>query len=257
MPTESAEHTSAGPKAPAFARPVRAPRSTEANSARTLPLLPRLFPESVATHELGLREETDPLHPAEHAHTERFVESRLLEFKTGRHCARHALRALGISGKPVLRGSDRAPVWPLGVVGSISHTGTRSDGWCGAAVASTDQFRGIGLDIERDEPLDEPLWRIVLTPSEVARLRAAPSPPRDKAKVAKLVFSAKECAYKCQYPLTRRFLNFHAFEVLIEWNTRRFEAVCQEALHPDLPKGSALEGRFAIERGLLLTALTL
>jgi 4'-phosphopantetheinyl transferase EntD len=43
--------------------------------------------------------------------------------------------ALGLPERPIPMGRDRAPVWPEGVVGSISH----SDAFCLAAVARSDR----------------------------------------------------------------------------------------------------------------------
>ena len=42
-------------------------------------------------------------------------------------------------------GEDRAPQWPHGIVGSITH----GAGWAGVVVARQSEWRGLGLDIER------------------------------------------------------------------------------------------------------------
>ncbi|MBW2215557.1 MAG: hypothetical protein JRF48_14335 [Deltaproteobacteria bacterium] len=56
------------------------------------------------------------------------------QFTAGRVCSRIALGRLGVAATtPVLRGEDRAPIWPPGFVGTITHTDT----WCAAAVART------------------------------------------------------------------------------------------------------------------------
>src|SRR5208283_1858886 len=54
---------------------------------------------------------------------ERATAKRVGEFLAGRFCARAAIEAL--AGAPVEllpRGPDGCPVWPPGLVGSISHT---------------------------------------------------------------------------------------------------------------------------------------
>jgi hypothetical protein len=43
------------------------------------------------------------------------------EFGTVRWCARKALRQLGVPAVPILPDGDRAPRWPVGVVGSMTH----------------------------------------------------------------------------------------------------------------------------------------
>ena len=45
------------------------------------------------------------------------------EFLAGRHCAAHALRTAGLPETVGLQ--DRAPIWPKGAVGSISHSDAR------------------------------------------------------------------------------------------------------------------------------------
>ena len=49
------------------------------------------------------------------------VDKRKTEYLAGRWCAREALRILGFDGIPGM-GADRAPIWPGGTVGSITHS---------------------------------------------------------------------------------------------------------------------------------------
>src|SRR5215469_16812348 len=72
-----------------------------------------------------------PLRPAEAAIVARAVEKRRAEFATGRACAHAALDAWGAPDAPLLPGPDRAPLWPDGFVGSISH----ARGACAAVAA--------------------------------------------------------------------------------------------------------------------------
>lgn len=44
------------------------------------------------------------------------IQKRIEEFAAGRTCARLALNALGVPAQPILRGSSREPLWPLGIV---------------------------------------------------------------------------------------------------------------------------------------------
>jgi len=105
-----------------------------------------LFPPGVcvATRATG---EGEPLHPDEAELAQTMGPARQREFAAGRACARRAMRELGVPGGPVLRGLRRAPLFPDGVVGSITHT----NGFCAAAVARSASFAGVGLDAERDE----------------------------------------------------------------------------------------------------------
>ena len=74
-----------------------------------------------------------PVHPDEMAQVDAAVNSRRVEFATGRSCARRALARMGIR-EFVLRSNpvSRAPRWPAGVVGAITHTGG-----CPAGIAAS------------------------------------------------------------------------------------------------------------------------
>jgi len=77
----------------------------------------------------------------------RGVAKRQAEYLAGRLCAREALRCVtGQASVPAV-GEDRAPQWPRGVVGSITH----GDNWAAALVAPNHQWRALGLDVERLE----------------------------------------------------------------------------------------------------------
>ena len=71
------------------------------------------------------------LFPEERACLAKAVEKRRAEFGTARVCARRALAQLGFPPMPLVPNKDRSPVWPQGVVGSITHT----RGYCAVIVA--------------------------------------------------------------------------------------------------------------------------
>ena len=54
------------------------------------------------------------------------------------------MAALGVRGDPVRRGADRAPQWPAGLVGSITHT----VGYSAAVVARQGSLLSLGIDAE-------------------------------------------------------------------------------------------------------------
>jgi hypothetical protein len=132
--------------------------------------------------------------------------------------ARRLLMRLGFNDAPLVAGPDRAPMWPAGAVGSISHAG----GWCVAAVARAEDVRALGIDIELDTPLDEDAAELVLTPREQAWLTAAP--PLERGSLAKRAFCAKEALYKCQYPLTGARLDFGDVELTVARDGSGFDA---------------------------------
>jgi 4'-phosphopantetheinyl transferase EntD len=192
----------------------------------------------------------EDLLPGEERAVAKAVPSRRREFSAGRTCARRAMAALGAHASPILQGEDRAPIWPEGLVGSITHT----ESWCAAAVARRqDGIRAIGLDVEPAEPIDPALLRIICVAEERELLAAR---PEERGVLGRLIFSAKESAYKCQYPLSRTLLGFHAMHVLLDEPAQRFKAVFREDVAP-FSRGDELDGRYLDQQGFLMTAVAL
>jgi 4'-phosphopantetheinyl transferase EntD len=202
------------------------------------PLFTRLLGPHIETEEIDPHSiEGGLLRPEEEA-VAGAAQTRVEQFTAGRVCSRIALGRLGVATTtPVLRGEDRAPIWPPGFVGTISHTDT----WCAAAVARAEDVRSIGIDLEPATPLKESLWRRVCTPST-------------PGLTGKILFSAKESVYKCQYPITNKFLGFHAVEV--ELDEGEFRAVFQQEAGEFQP-GDVMSGRYLVEEGLVATACEL
>ena len=127
------------------------------------------------------------------------------EYLAGRLCAAYALRAAGL---PEAVGTkDRAPVWPIGAVGSISHSDARA-----VAVVSRD-LAGLGVDIE---PLLTPAQALDIQDMILTKAEADMQPPDlTFPEFLTLLFSAKEALYKA---LSARLLQMPAFldVVLVE-----------------------------------------
>jgi 4'-phosphopantetheinyl transferase EntD len=240
----------------------------------TDPVWTRLLPQGVIVVSRPVGDERGALLPAERAEVERAVPRRRLEYAAGRACASEALARLGFPRSPLLSGTAREPLWPQGAVGSIAHSG----GTCAAAVARACEFLSLGIDLEPDEPLDIKLWRLVATPRERERLSRREGEPREPPAragppegpisaagdgqgaggSAKLLFSAKETFYKCQYPATRQLLDFQDVEVEVLARDGESEGVFRATLlRPAgaLARGAGFRGRFARRNGLLFTAM--
>jgi 4'-phosphopantetheinyl transferase EntD len=118
-------------------------------------------------------------------------------FKLGRTAAHKALESLGQQKQPILRGPRREPLWPAGVVGSISHT--ENIAYCFAALDK--DFRSVGVDIEQVSRNPGLALQKIATPSELSLLSQAGLPGLP-------LFSAKEALYKCLYPVAQVFFGY-------------------------------------------------
>lgn len=138
------------------------------------------------------------------------VRRRQAEFFWGRLCARAALERCGIAGRQVPIGPMREPVWPPGVVGSITHGNTLA----AAVVLPAPRYGGIGIDIEAVTRAIEPasLLGTIVCGRELAYLRSVCAAP-DLVRLLLLVFSAKESFFKAVFGLVNRFIDFDAIEV--------------------------------------------
>lgn len=211
------------------------------------PLFKRLLGPEVETEEVDPHTVQAGLLQSEAELVDGAAQTRIEQFTAGRVCSRAALGRLGVAATtPILRGEDRAPIWPTGFIGSISHTDT----WCAAAVARTEELRSLGIDLESSTPLKETLLKRVCTPKERGWLRTLPAP----GVTGKILFSAKEAVYKCQYPLSKQFLGFHAVE--IDLGDESFEAVFRQEAGWFKP-GDVISGRYLVEEGLVATACEL
>lgn len=143
------------------------------------------------------------LYPIERAAIMRAIVKRRNEFAAGRQAARAAMARVPWPEQPIPMSEDRSPVWPEGLIGSISHYETA----CIAAVAQSRHLAAIGIDIEPYEPLDEDILPSICSIRELERLPDAP------ALSGRRIFCAKEAAYKAQFALSRTLFGFETLSV--------------------------------------------
>jgi 4'-phosphopantetheinyl transferase EntD len=158
------------------------------------------------------------------------IEARRREFAAGRAAAAQAMAMLGISADIPI-GDDRAPVWPDGLSGSITHT--RS-----IALAVLQRGGPIGIDLEPEGAVTPDLFSEILLPEE----RADPA-------LATAIFCAKEATFKAQYPLTRLMFGFDRLAITITQTT--FTARFTAETGP-IPAGTIWPGHLIRARGHIL-----
>lgn len=203
----------------------------------------RVVPSGVVVVQARDGDEVAPPHAIERAAVAAATSERRREFAAGRACARRALATFGIGDVSLPVGERGAPVWPPGFVGSITHIA----GFCAAAVTLAARYRSIGIDVARIDDFDASLERLICTPRERARVERGSDPERRLAAAS--TFSAKEAFYKCQFPLTGRWLEFGDVEISFAG-----DAFSAAPLVPIAALGSAeVPGRIAVENGLVAT----
>ena len=201
---------------------------------------PDVFPASVSQYSVTISEHVDPARGAEDlslpAALKSAVPKRKIQFLAGRFCAREAIKRLGphSSGGALARDADGCPVWPRGLVGSISHT----DAFATAAVARSAEARGLGVDVEpvMTSKSAHDVARLVATEDETERVARAAG--LNRLESLTLIFSAKESLFKALYPpMRRRFDYLDCGVVRIDPAGRRFAVRFQAPF--DVAFGSA------------------
>lgn len=189
----------------------------------------------------------------EEALLEGAVDKRRREFATGRMCARTVLRQLGYPACAILRGPRGEPLWPEGVVGSITHC----DGYRAAAAARSSEIVTLGIDAEPHAALPDGVLGQIARPEELPTLRLLQA-DLPEVRWDRLLFSAKESVYKAWFPLTARWLGFEDVSVSLDPDTRTFVA----RLLPSGPMPALAEnplrgfsGGWTVGEGLVLTAV--
>ncbi|HEY1484751.1 MAG TPA: 4'-phosphopantetheinyl transferase superfamily protein [Micromonosporaceae bacterium] len=208
-------------------------------------ILGAILPAYVECAEAFTDVPEDRVFPTERDAVANAIPRRRAEFATGRACARAALHQLGIPAVAIGRGPAGAPMWPAGVVGTITHC----DGYRAAAVARADDVRTLGCDAETHEPLPDGVTDLIAFGPERERIDTLTA-SHPEVHWDRLVFSAKESVYKAWYPLTGRWLG-HEEAAVTASTDGSFEA----ALLIPGPGISGFSGRWFVRQGLIVTAI--
>jgi enterobactin synthetase component D len=191
-------------------------------------------------HDLGTGSAAEALGVELPASLDRAVAKRRAEYAAGRRCALDAVRALrpGFAGQ--IASDDRAPRWPDGIVGSITHT----DHFAWAAAGLTSSVRGIGVDSEvipSAEAVDA-IRKVATAPDD-----APPGLGLDEPTHYALLFSAKESLFKCLYPIVRQMFWYEDAGLRFDHAARRFVAKLRIDLGADLVRGVEVVGSYVVD----------
>jgi len=138
------------------------------------------------------------------------VKKRQAEYVAGRYLAKRCLSALGGTEADVGISQHRAPLWPKGMIGSISHSSNKAI----CVVKQCDlPEQGIGIDIEQclTDSIATSIKKTIINEAEQALLIKQDT---DFSTGLTLVFSAKESLFKALYPQVRAYFDFLDAEVI-------------------------------------------
>ncbi|MCC7053622.1 MAG: 4'-phosphopantetheinyl transferase superfamily protein [Gemmatimonadaceae bacterium] len=201
--------------------------------------------------------EVEMSHAVLAASLDRAVRSRIRSHLAGRHCAGTAIAALTGADAAVTIpiGPLGAPVWPAGLVGSITHGGPLA----AAVVAPDSRWRGIGIDCERLLPDAESDDIVGLVFPEAAATRVlSAGVPASRGRLVSVAFSAKESLYKCLAPLAGQFFDFTAARVEeIDFERGTVRLLVTEPVGGPIAPGLLLTARFRVDQDHVYSAVGL
>jgi 4'-phosphopantetheinyl transferase EntD len=181
------------------------------------PGIATILPHGVASAEAIGDPRDGPVLPEEAEAISSAQEKRRRDFATGRSLARRALERLGRPPVAIPRGPRGEPVWPPGIVGSITHCPR----YCAAAVAESHAAAAIGIDAEVDRALPPGVLRLIADSEERQWIDARVG---DGVHWDRLLFSAKESVYKVWFPIMGRRLPFDAVRIAFSPEAASFRA---------------------------------
>jgi len=188
--------------------------------------------------EIGdLREDLLPLE-LQGAHPERKKA-----FLAGRECAQKVCEKRGVFEPKIGRDEQGRPIWPPGIVGSITH----SREWAFAVAGGTEAFYGMGIDAEKIDNEArgyEAIIKKILTPGEQHCFG-------EEKRDILACFCLKEAFYKCLDPVLGGLMTYQDMREMeitaIEWATGDVIIQMSTALTARVPASSRLWARCWVE----------
>lgn len=179
------------------------------------------------------------------------VVLRKAEFLCGRQTAKLALHQLGSKTGMVTIGENRSPVFPKGIVGSISHS--QNLAICAVALQSNIEYVGVDLEhIIAPHVLDDIEKQIITT----AEKRIIVECGLNIGTGFTVVYSAKESLFKALHGNVGAYFDFDAAKMIeINLRERRITFELAQTLSPQLPAGTRVSGLFYVDNDYVLTLI--
>jgi 4'-phosphopantetheinyl transferase EntD len=211
-----------------------------------------LLPPSVCVTAGPYLEQATPLSASERASAGVVDAERMRELECGREYAKRALEMLGVRCIELGVAPDRAPLWPTGVVGSLTHVVGRAGGHFAAAVARIDAICNVGIDVEYETGVHPKIWSHILTPRELERVLTLS--PQARPIEAQVIWCAKEAMAKA----ARRPIEPTEIEIERDPTGNGYAATWRVPRRADVASPTEIWwGRIARVQGFILAAVVL
>jgi len=140
-----------------------------------------------------------------------WVLARQAQFLAGRIAAKNALQAISHTPENIAIGKHREPLWPKGIIGSISHSNHVS---IATAQVKTEQTKGCGLDIQTifNQEESTKVLPIILSQQDQASFNKHKNHFYEN-QLATLIFSAKESYFKTVFNQVKEYFDFNAVSI--------------------------------------------
>ncbi|MCP4986398.1 MAG: 4'-phosphopantetheinyl transferase superfamily protein [Colwellia sp.] len=180
----------------------------------------------------------------------RSVSKRKAEYFAGRYLIRRTLLRLKEPAYDIPIGHNRAPVWPVGLQGSLTHTGNK--GISAIAKHKVNYYLGIDIEEKLSEASRKEIENLICCQNEAERLQPS---FEDKEALVTFVFSAKESLFKALYPYVEVYFDFLDAEV-ITLEEYRFEIKLVKSINSSYVSGMIFKGFFCKKEEITFTIIT-
>lgn len=178
------------------------------------------------------------------------IDKRKADFLAGRALTNRALKLLDRPVENIPIGTNRAPIWPVGIAGSITH----SLRMCGCLM-TTQRDLLVGVDLEgKMKPSSLKAARKIAL-SESDRVHVDTQTDIDPETLTAMIFSAKETLYKALHPIAQTFFGFEAATLTSLPNGTTFDLSLTQNIHPILRSGDTFSIHYRILENHVLTWL--
>lgn len=185
------------------------------------------------------------------AHLLRAVKKRRAEYLASRYCLQQTLATWGITGFLLSNGPDRAPVWPQGIIGSLSHTHQQV---CALLTRRQDLVLGVDCEKMMTAEVARDTHKMLVSPAEKQRLEQCGLPFTTALTVA---FSLKESLYKALYPQVKQFMDFSGAEIMaFSADLNHISLRLTQTFSARLVAGSLFAGRVLLQPDRVITWVT-